>query len=220
MTTVDAFGDEPAFATDPATARYYDQRAREYDEWYLGQGLFAERERPGWDADVTGLLDAIGALLPANALDIACGTGFLTARLPGTVTGIDQSSEMIAVAAARVPTGSFQVADALALPFPDGSFARAFTGHFYGHLPAVERAAFRAEVRRVARELVVVDAALRPGIPAEGWQGRVLNDGSHHRVYKRYFSAAGLAAELGGSVIYAGSYFIGVSTSWQGDGER
>jgi len=26
---------------------YYERRAREYDEWWLGTGSFATRERPG-----------------------------------------------------------------------------------------------------------------------------------------------------------------------------
>lgn len=212
--------DEPAFATDDATAAYYDRRAGEYDEWYLGQGLFAERDRPGWDGDVAGLTGAIAALPPARTLDIGCGTGFLTANLAGDVTGIDRSPRMIAVAAGRVPTGDFQVGDALALPFPDDAFERAFTGHFYGHLPAAERTSFLSEARRVAAELVVVDAAERPGVPVEGWQPRILNDGSEHRVYKRYFTAAGLADELGGEVIYAGPYFVGVRAALRQDGGR
>lgn len=212
MTESRGVADGPAFATDPATARYYDQRAGEYDEWYLGQGLFAERDRPGWDGDVAGLVTAISALPPAATLDIACGTGFLTAHLPGSVLGIDQSPEMIALAAARVPAATFRIGDALALPFPNDAFGRVFTGHFYGHLPEEERAAFLGEARRVARELVVVDSALRPGVAEEGWQGRVLNDGSQHRVYKRYFSAEALAAELGGETFYAGPYFVGVRT--------
>jgi hypothetical protein len=32
---------------DESMRRYYDQRAREYDDWWLGRGLFAERQRPG-----------------------------------------------------------------------------------------------------------------------------------------------------------------------------
>jgi len=40
----------PALASDPATAHYYDRRAAEYDEWYTGQGSFAQRDRPGWTA--------------------------------------------------------------------------------------------------------------------------------------------------------------------------
>jgi ubiquinone/menaquinone biosynthesis C-methylase UbiE len=117
---------------------------------------------------------------------------------------------MIAIAAARVPAGEFRVADALSLPFPDRSFDRVFTGHFYGHLPAPERAAFLAEARRVAGELVVVDSALRSGVAAEGWQERVLNDGSRHRVYKRYFTADALAEEVSGEPFYVGQYFVGV----------
>jgi demethylmenaquinone methyltransferase/2-methoxy-6-polyprenyl-1,4-benzoquinol methylase len=116
---------------------------------------------------------------------------------------------MIAIAAARLPAAGFLVADALSLPFPNGSFERVFTGHFYGHLPPHERATFLAEARRVAGELVVVDSAVRPGA-ADGWQVRALNDGSRHRVYKRYFTPDGLAHELGGDVFYAGKYFVAV----------
>ena len=31
--------------------RYYDLRAPEYDDWYLGDGPFADRDRPGWDEE-------------------------------------------------------------------------------------------------------------------------------------------------------------------------
>ncbi len=41
---------------------------------------------------------------------------------------------MLAIAQERVPDGEFLTADALELPFEDGSFDRLFTGHFYGHL--------------------------------------------------------------------------------------
>src|SRR4051812_11074700 len=33
----------------------YDTRAPEYDEWYRGEGVFARRERPGWNDAVAGL---------------------------------------------------------------------------------------------------------------------------------------------------------------------
>jgi hypothetical protein len=77
-----------------------------------------------------------------------------------------------------------------------------------------ERDAFLAEARRVARELVVVDAALRPGGDAEAWQARMLGDGSYHRVYKRWFTPEGLAAELGRrvSVLHAGAWFVVVAS--------
>jgi hypothetical protein len=55
---------------------------------------------------------------------------------------------------------------------------------------------------------VVVDSALRPGVAPEEWQERVLNDGSRHRVFKRYLSGAQLAAEIGGEVLSEGRWFV------------
>ena len=41
---------------DEQMRRYYDQRAREYDDWWLGTGLFAGRRRPGWFEEVDELI--------------------------------------------------------------------------------------------------------------------------------------------------------------------
>jgi demethylmenaquinone methyltransferase/2-methoxy-6-polyprenyl-1,4-benzoquinol methylase len=198
----------PAFARDPATATYYDARAAEYDEWYLGRGRFAARERPGWDGEVAALVALVRSLPPARTLDVACGSGFLTRHLPGRVVGLDQSPTMVALARSRLPRGTALLGDALGLPFADGAFDRVFTAHFYGHLPPGERASFLREARRVAGELVVVDSAVRPGVPPELWQRRVLNDGSQHRVFKRYLSAAQLVDEIGGEVLLDGGWFV------------
>jgi ubiquinone/menaquinone biosynthesis C-methylase UbiE len=188
---------------------YYDRRAAEYDEWYLGTGLFAAQERPGWDAELAALCEAVASLPASSTLDIACGTGFLTRFLRGPVTALDQSAAMTAIARERLPEANVVQAEAVPLPFPDGSFDRVFTGHFYGHLRVGERAAFLSEARRVAAELVVVDSHERPDRGLEEEQERVLNDGSAHRVYKRYFTGDGLAHELGGGkVLHDGRWFV------------
>jgi ubiquinone/menaquinone biosynthesis C-methylase UbiE len=191
---------------------YYDTRAPEYDEWYLGLGRFAARERPGWDEAVRALEHAVAALPAASTLDVACGTGFLTRHLAGEITGLDQSERMLAIAHTRAPHAAFVQGDALDLPFGDDAFDRVFTGHFYGHLEPGARERFLAEARRVARELVVVDSAAAgrdTNLEREGWQERVLNDGSHFEVYKRYFDAEDLAAELGGgNVLHASDWFV------------
>jgi ubiquinone/menaquinone biosynthesis C-methylase UbiE len=188
---------------------YYDRRAREYDDWWLGTGRFAERDRPGWDEEVQALTGALAALAPARTLDIACGTGFLTRHLPGELVGLDQSATMIDEARRQAPEATFVQGDALELPFEDGSFDRIFTAHFYGHLEGEDRERFLREARRVARELVVADSALRDDVEPEEQQERILNDGSRWEVYKRYFTAEGLAAELGGGeIIFAGRWFV------------
>jgi demethylmenaquinone methyltransferase/2-methoxy-6-polyprenyl-1,4-benzoquinol methylase len=99
--------------------------------------------------------------------------------------------------------------DGLALPFVDASFDRVFTGHFYGHLEPADRERFLGEARRVASELVVVDASRVQSDVDEQMSQRVLDDGSTWEVYKRYFTGAGLAAELGGGeVLFEGEYFV------------
>jgi len=200
--------DDAAFARDRATADYYDQRAPEYDEWYEGRGRFAERDRPGWHTEVVQLAEFVASLSPSKTIDIACGSGFLTRHVRGFVVGLDQSRSMVALAQTRLPNRTALVGDALNLPVADRAFDRVLTGHFYGHLPPAERSAFLAEACRVAPELVVIDSALRPGIEPEQWQQRVLNDGSTHRVFKRYLTARQLAEEIGGEVVFNGSWFV------------
>jgi len=67
---------------------YYDARAPEYDEWYLGLGRFAALDRPDWDEDVGELERVIAALPAARTLDVACDTGYLTRHLRGEITAL------------------------------------------------------------------------------------------------------------------------------------
>jgi SAM-dependent methyltransferase len=193
---------------DRSMEPYYERRSAEYDDWYLGAGLFAERDRPGWGEDVRALIEAVGSLPPASTVDVACGTGFLTQHLPGRVVGVDTSAGMLLESRTR-HSHPLVRGDAFALPFEDGSFDRVFTGHFYGHLFPEQRARFLDESRRVARDLIVVDAKIHPAVAPEQTQRRVLNDGSSHRVFKRYFTGTQLADELGGGrVVFDGRWFV------------
>lgn len=188
---------------------YYERRAPEYDDWWLGTGRFAGRRRPAWRAETEALTRTLEALPPARTLDVACGTGFLTQHLRGEITGLDQSASMLELARAKVPEGRFVQGDALELPFADDSFERVLTSFFYGHLEEDDRGAFLREARRVADELVVVDSALHDEVEPVEWQERVLNDGSHWQVYKRYFEPDSLAEELGGGrTLFAGRWFV------------
>ena len=187
---------------------YYECRAPEYDDWYLGRGLFRERKRPGWHEELAAVVLMVGSLGPARTLDVACGTGFITRHLPGDVVGLDRSEAMLEAASSRVP-GARVRADGLSLPFRDDSFDRLFTGHFYGHLRGREREPFLRETRRVASELVVLDAAWRDDVAPEELQARVRSDGSTHHVYKRYFTARRLTQEMGGGeTLHEGRWFV------------
>jgi len=188
---------------------YYDRRAPEYDDWWLGVGLYAERDRPGWEDELEVLERVVAGLPPRRTLDVACGTGFLTRHLRGEVVGLDQSERMLAVAREQAPSARFVKGDALDLPFDDDSFDRVFASYFYCHLEEAERLRFLAEARRLAPELVVVGSRIQPGTEATRREERVLKDGSRWTVYKRLFTGAELAGELGnGEVLHEGPYFV------------
>jgi ubiquinone/menaquinone biosynthesis C-methylase UbiE len=194
---------------------YYERRAPEYDDWYLGTGLFAARVRPGWPEEVEELRVCLRALSMRSVLDVACGTGFLTQCVPGRVVGLDQSPSMLRIARGRLPGGRVLQGDALHLPFGSRAFECLMAGHFYGHLDRGMRARFLAEARRVAEQVLIIDAAWRDEVQPEELQERVLLDGSRHRVYKRYFRPAQLAEELAEAlgaarVVHAGRWFVAV----------
>jgi demethylmenaquinone methyltransferase/2-methoxy-6-polyprenyl-1,4-benzoquinol methylase len=190
---------------------YYEHRAPEYDDWYLGTGLFAQRVRPGWPEELAALKAVLASLRFDSFLDVACGTGYLTECLSGSVIGLDQSASMLAVARRRLPRAAFIRGDALQIPFRSQEFDCLVAAHFYGHLDQQARRMFLDEARRVSRSMLVIDAAQRDDVPPEEYQERVLSDGSRHVVYKRYFTPESLIAETGASrTLHAGRWFVAV----------
>jgi ubiquinone/menaquinone biosynthesis C-methylase UbiE len=192
---------------------YYERRAAEYDDWYLGRGRFAERDRPGFTAEVAAVAAIFSSMPPVRTLDVGCGTGFVTRHLPGEVIVADRSLAMLRQAASRTE-GPRVCADALRLPFRNASFDRVFAGHVYGHLSRDRTRPFLDEASRLASELVILESALRSDVRSEEIQERMLNDGSTHRVYKRYFAPDELASELGSAdPLFRGRWFVVVRSA-------
>lgn len=119
----------------------YDHEAASYD---------ATR---GGEPRAAAAAEAITALLPATSrsiVDLACGTGIVTARLPGRVLGVDRSTGMASVAATRLP-GRIAIGDATRLPLAACS-ADAVTTIWLLHLLSLaESAAAIGEAARVLR---------------------------------------------------------------------
>lgn len=96
------------------------------------------------------LFDRTGVGPGTELLDIACGSGYaasVAAHRGATVSGLDASEALIAIARARTPTGDFRVGDMFALPFDDDGFdvATSFNGIWKGCDGAL------IEARRVVR---------------------------------------------------------------------
>ncbi len=191
---------------------YYEQRAAEYDDAYLGTGAYSGRNWPGFEEELDEVRTILEGLSPARVLDVGCGTGFMTQHLKGEVVGLDQSAAMLEIARGRVPQATFVRGDALNLPFPDGAFDRTFVGNLLGVLLPPERAALVEEARRVASELVVFETSAALVEKAEHWQERTLSDGSRYEIYRRYFTAEDLTEEIGdGRILFDGDHFVMVA---------
>jgi ubiquinone/menaquinone biosynthesis C-methylase UbiE len=103
----------------------------------------------------------LAGVQPGRALDAACGTGRHSVTLVAhghDVIGLDQSSEMLELAATKVPGAEFRVGDVTGLPIPDDSIDLVLCGLALSHLRDIGPAI--AEFRRVLRpggQLIVTD---------------------------------------------------------------
>ncbi|MFC5142715.1 class I SAM-dependent methyltransferase [Actinomycetospora rhizophila] len=89
---------------------------------------------------------------PVRVLELAAGTGAVTRELVAAcpdaeITATDLNPAMVELAASRVPGPTWEVADAMALPFPDAAVDHVVCGFGVMFLP--DRPAAYAEVARV-----------------------------------------------------------------------
>ncbi len=120
-------------AYDAAAKEFSDSRAKFWEELsYLG-----EHAVPG-----------------SRILDVGCGNGRLLSILPGNVEyiGVDFSKELLSIARARHPGGTFIHGNATDLPFSDREFDTVFSFATLHHIPSRElRRKAVAEMARVLR---------------------------------------------------------------------
>jgi demethylmenaquinone methyltransferase / 2-methoxy-6-polyprenyl-1,4-benzoquinol methylase len=146
---------------DPEAVRsMFDRIARRYDRvnTVLSMGTDSGWRRRA--ARETGLRPG------GSALDVACGSGKLTAELAkiagpgGRVIGLDFSPRMLDIARGSHPALEFIEGDALNLPFEDGSFDAATIAFGLRNLADPIRGL--REMTRVARRAVVLEFVRPP----------------------------------------------------------
>lgn len=128
------------------------------------------------------VLTDILAVLPADAqriLDVGCGDGFITDRLPADrdVMGCDFSA--VALSHVRRPT---RLVDISSLPFADGSFDLVMANDVIEHIEEEARARALAEIARVADRYVIITVPFTEWL-ARGWtsgRGRKLHVNRHY----------------------------------------
>lgn len=166
-----------AIGSDPVkqqVAAHWNRRAPGFDEGF-GHSIATDAERAAWDR----IIDlAIGGRTSIDALDIGCGTGFLSLEMAGrghTVTGVDFAPAMLEEgrrkAAERGAAIRFEEADAEQLPFDAGSFDLAVCRHVLWTLPHPEAAIDEwVRVLRPGGRLAVIDSQFDPSVLQAGPQ--------------------------------------------------
>jgi ubiquinone/menaquinone biosynthesis C-methylase UbiE len=142
-------------------AAHWNRRAAGFDADF-GHSIRTAGERAAWDRILDLVVGGRGTL---DALDVGCGTGFLSLELAGRghrVTGVDFAPVMIAEArrkaADRAMSVRLEEADAEQLPFSAGSFDLVISRHLLWTLPHPEAAIDEwMRVLRPSGRLVVVD---------------------------------------------------------------
>ena len=150
-------------------AAHWGKRAAHFDEDF-GHSIHTPEERAAWDR-VFAL--ALAGRERLDALDIGCGTGFLSLELAARghrVTGIDFAPAMLALAKGKAAQAAadirFEEADAEALPFAPLSFDLVTTRHVLWTLPHPEAAIDEwMRVLRPGGRLAVIDgqSLVEPG---------------------------------------------------------
>jgi len=143
-------------------AAHWDRRAPTFDDDF-GHSIRTPAERTAWDR----ILDLVlRERTPGDALDVGCGTGFLSFELAARgyrVTGIDFAPSMLAEArrkaAERAVAIRFEHGDAEQLTFPSQSFDLVITRHVLWTLPHPDLAIDEwIRVLRPGGRLVIVDS--------------------------------------------------------------
>lgn len=104
--------------------RHWDIRSSEYNDFVV-RGFSIERERRAWQSHFTSILGDS----PLSILDVGCGPGIVSMQLADLghhVTSVDISDRMLEFARVNAEDNGlsidFMQADAMDLPFSDGSF--------------------------------------------------------------------------------------------------
>ena len=134
--------------------------------FFAADGHGYERLMGRWSRRLAApFLDFVGTADGESVLDVGCGTGCLTFALAGRcnprqVQGIDFAAVYVEHARSlnRDPRLRFDVGDACALPYRDGTFDRVLSLLMLHFVPRADEAI--AEMRRVARPGATVGATV------------------------------------------------------------
>jgi SAM-dependent methyltransferase len=202
-------------------ARYYRERAGEYDEWWFRRGRYdhGPEFNARWAAEAAELEHQLARFDPrGEVLELACGTGLWTRLLAPyaeRVTAVDASEEVIALARSRVDAANVSYLQAdLFVWEPTSRFDVCFFSFWLSHVPEERFDEFWAKVARALEQggrVFFIDSLRHQLASASDHQLperdsermlRRLDDGREFCIVKRFHEVEALQerrASLGGA---------------------
>jgi ubiquinone/menaquinone biosynthesis C-methylase UbiE len=203
---------------------YYDERAEEYDEIYLGKG-HSTIDADVYRKDVAKVSELVSRFGKGHLIDIACGAGFWLpnyARNCNQITFLDQSARMLSKCKDRVEElgladiSSFIQGDFLDVNLEASKYDCALVGFLLSHLTLDQEKTFFRKLEGILKtnpRLMFIDSAWNKRRQRyrekEAVQERVLNEGRIFRVYKRYFDKSDVEEMFKRCKFEVVSYYIG-----------
>ena len=134
--------------------------SRSWESWWERDGEVNFMRRPGAENHpIRVRMSEEAAKVGGSVLDVGCATGIDYPRLKRLglkYTGVDVTNKFILRAKELYPEIDVRVANALDLPFSDGSFDVVFSNGMIQHLAPNEYPKALREMWRVARKLLLV----------------------------------------------------------------
>lgn len=181
---------------------YYDERAKEYDEIYLGKS-HTTIDADVYRNDVAKVSELVSRFGKGHLIDIACGAGFWLpqyARNCNRITFLDQSARMLSKCKDRVAEvglvdiASFIQGNFFNVNLEASKYDSALLGFLLSHLTPEQEKTFFTKLEEILKanpQVMFIDSAWNKRRQRyqekEGVQERALNEGRIFRVYKRYF---------------------------------
>ncbi len=192
-------------------ARYYRERAPEYDDWWFRRGRYdlGPEENARWVAQTAEVEQALDRFRPSgDVLELACGTGIWTRHLvrrAARVTAVDASPEMIELNRARLGDAPVDYVQADLFAWrPQTAYDVCFFSFWLSHVPESRFNGFWRLVDAALRlegRVFLVDSNRGESAHTEPGEGadrelRRLSDGREFEIVKRYYEPAALERRL------------------------
>lgn len=179
---------------------YYDERAGEYDEIYIGKGP-ASLKKDSYFKDVEEVSKLLTGFGKGKIIDIGCGTGFWFpkyAKRYSDFTFLDQSKKMLEECKKRVESLGYlnksKFVQGNVLNVKLERYDSALAGFLVSHFTKEQELIFFKHLSSILIKdgtFVIIDSAWNKEREKvrkkEEIQYRKLNDGRIFKVYKKYF---------------------------------